>query len=143
MATENMRKIEYVNSYFPILSVKANDIEQSELIAERELDVRAQIRKSTEENCYIVLVDVEETSEEAPYQFQILAVGVFEVRYEDDAKSEAPEAQEVAFNGAQILYGQIREQLAMMTSRSVYGTLFLPAYYFSNENFIAGQELDE
>lgn len=143
MAIENMRKIEYVNSYFPTLSIEANDVGENKEVVKCDFEVKAQVRKEPKEGSYIVLVSVKERSERTPYRFEVLAVGTFEVLYEGEGPDDEFEAPEVAFNGAQILYGQIREQIAMMTSRSVYGSLFIPTYYFSSKDFIPENETKE
>lgn len=143
MAIESMRKIEYVNSYFPTLSIEANDVGENKKVVKCDFEVKAQVRKDPEENSYIVLVSVKERADKTPYKFEVLAVGTFEVVYEGEGPEDELEAPEVAFNGAQILYGQIREQIAMMTSRSVYGSLFIPTYYFSTKDFIPEQEIEE
>jgi|DeeseametMP0441B_FD_contig_61_590431_length_1195_multi_3_in_0_out_0_1 preprotein translocase subunit SecB len=135
-----MRKIHYVNSYFPTLSIEANDIGEERANVQCDFNVRAQARKSDEDDTYVILLSVQEKSEKTPYKFDVLSVGTFEVSYEGENDSREHEEMEVAFNGAQILYGQIREQIASMTSRSVYGTLFVPSYYFSGKDFFSGDE---
>lgn len=66
----------------------------------------------------------------APYDIDICVVGHFKIR-----KSIAKENREniITVNGCSMLYSVVREQVMMITSRSVHGKLILPTVNFQDK----------
>lgn len=76
----------------------------------------------------------------APYDIDVVVVGHFKIR-----KSIAKENREniITVNGCSMLYSAVREQVMMITSRSVHGKLILPTVSFQdkiNKNEVKLQE---
>jgi len=62
-----------------------------------------------------------------PYMLDIQAVGVFTI---SDSVEESKRNQLIFECGAALVYGAIREMVANITSRSVFGRLMLPTPTF-------------
>lgn len=62
-----------------------------------------------------------------PYCFSVRAEGVFEIDHDGDL---AERKRLVVVNGAGVLYGAVREQLLLTTSRFSHGAMLLPTVDF-------------
>ena len=69
-----------------------------------------------------------------PYQFEVVASGIFAVSPETIGTLPAQDA--AAQYGFTMLLGTIREAILLNTSRMIHGALLLPTFTFMGEKFI-------
>jgi hypothetical protein len=125
------------NTYYLSISVDTNTSYADDQAPDfTNLDVKAQLGTvENDETQFQVIVSVKLDSddrENIPYSFSIIGIALVECLIQD--KNER--IFKAAHNGAGIVYAGIREQLAMISSRSLFGGITLPTYYFSQKDFL-------
>lgn len=75
-----------------------------------------------------------------PYTLDFLLIGTFTV---DESVPEDDRPKKIAFSGPNILYGALRDQIATMTSRTVWEPLLLPPVVFGPDDFYTPDEDEE
>jgi hypothetical protein len=128
------------NTCYPLINLNANtNYDDNKDPDFTNLDVKAQLGNvENEETLFKVIVSVKLDSddrENIPYSFSLVGIASVECLIEDNNER----VLRAAHNGAGIVYAGIREQLAMMSSRSLFGGITLPTYYFSQKDFLEPQ----
>lgn len=124
--------------HFPETTVNANPHWKGGDFNLGDIAINPGIIQDSESSNYfynlIVSNDDEEANPDAAYYFRIYAFAVFEF----DKNSELSEdelAADVAYQGASILFGVIREHLFSITAKSAWGGVQLPIYRFTDDDF--------
>lgn len=87
----------------------------------------------------IIHYGIEAESEADPYDIYIVAIGIFS--FYDDIDVDKITFQEIAvWNGPAIVYSSIRDFIATITARNIYGSFFPEPYVFTRDNYINQDE---
>jgi preprotein translocase subunit SecB len=122
---------------YPSINLDANHLYDADAVPDfSDLCVSAQLGSSDDdENVFKIMVTVSlasSDSEKIPYSFSVVGISVLEC----DVDDKEERVVRAAHNGAGIVYAGIREQIAMLSSRSLFGGITLPTYYFSAKDFL-------
>lgn len=66
----------------------------------------------------------------APYKIKISMSGFIFIKLKSDNKEDSQQKDIVFVNGISLLFGNAREMIANITSRSMHGVFLLPSYNF-------------